>query len=214
MKFKFNQISIIIITFFCFQVNAQGFLEIKSDTIYNSKNEFNGILTEILYEKVIDQDGIAEDLYIKTYNYLLTRFNYDKSKIAEFQKEKYIVFTHIESDIIKYRTLLSTKNADLKYSIRIDFRDNRFKWKIEQLQTYLTPDLFDPSVRMIVHPAGSWVTITPYWETQDKKGKTDLWTASNLELILNYFNKLINDNLEFIQSSKDDSILIKSSNDW
>jgi phage-related protein len=98
----------------------------------------------------LDSEGSAEELYVKSYNFILTRFNYDKSKILDSKEGEKLIFEHLEDNLISYKTLISNIEMDVRFQIRLDFRDNRFKWEVTALEGFFENDLFNQNVQDII----------------------------------------------------------------
>lgn len=213
MKFYISLIAFLFFSFSNQVLLGQTYLEVQSDTIYGSKEEFDGINTELFLKTILDSQGSAADLHSKSYNFILTRFNYDKSKILESKKGEFLVFEHIEENLISYKTLMSTKEMKLRFQIRLDFRDNRFKWEVTALEGFFENDLFDQSVQEIIGGTGAWVSISKTWKTTNQNGKSNIWTNENFENLRVYFESLIKDHLSFIKNSVNTQI-DESNDDW
>lgn len=213
MKFYISLIAFLIFSFSNQVLLGQTYLEVQSDTIYGSKEEFDGINTELFLKTILDSQGSASDLHSKSYNFILTRFNYDKSKILESKKGEFLIFEHIEENLISYKTLMSTKEMKLRFQIRLDFRDNRFKWEVTALEGFFENDLFDQSVQEIIGGTGAWVSISKTWKTTNQNGKSNIWTNENFENLRVYFESLIKDHLSFIKNSVNTKI-DESNDDW
>jgi hypothetical protein len=213
MKFYISLIAFLFFSFSNQVLLGQTYLEVQSDTIYGSKQEFDGINSELFLKTILDSRGSAEDLYSKSYNFILTRYNYDKSKILNSKKGEFLIFEHVEENLISYKTLMSTKEMKLRFQIRLDFRDNRFKWEVTALEGFFENDLFDQSVQEIIGGTGAWVSISKTWKTTNQNGKSNIWTNENFENLRVYFESLIKDHLSFIKNSVNTKI-DESNDDW
>jgi len=213
MKFYISFIAFLFFSFSNQVLLGQTYLEVQSDTIYGSKQEFDGINSELFLKTILDSQGSAEDLYSKSYNFILTRYNYDKSKILNSKKGEFLIFEHVEENLISYKTLISTKEMKLRFQIRLDFRDNRFKWEVIALEGFFENDLFDQSVQEVLGGTGSWVSISKTWKTTNQNGKSNIWTNENFENLKVYFESLIKDHLSFLKNAVNTKI-DESNDDW
>jgi len=213
MKFYISFIAFLFFSFSNQVLLGQTYLEVQSDTIYGSKQEFDGINSELFLKTILDSQGSAEDLYSKSYNFILTRYNYDKSKILNSKKGEFLIFEHVEENLISYKTLISTKEMKLRFQIRLDFRDNRFKWEVIALEGFFENDLFDQSVQEVLGGTGSWVSISKTWKTTNQNGKSNIWTNENFENLRVYFESLIKDHLSFLKNAVNTKI-DESNDDW
>jgi len=213
MKFYISFIAFLFFSFSNQVLLGQTYLEVQSDTIYGSKQEFDGINSELFLKTILDSQGSAEDLYSKSYNFILTRYNYDKSKILNSKKGEFLIFEHVEENLISYKTFISTKEMKLRFQIRLDFRDNRFKWEVIALEGFFENDLFDQSVQEVLGGTGSWVSISKTWKTTNQNGKSNIWTNENFENLRVYFESLIKDHLSFLKNAVNTKI-DESNDDW
>jgi len=213
MKFYISFIAFLFFSFSNQVLLGQTYLEVQSDTIYGSKQEFDGINSELFLKTILDSQGSAEDLYSKSYNFILTRYNYDKSKILNSKKGEFLIFEHVEENLISYKTFISTKEMKLRFQIRLDFRDNRFKWEVIALEGFFENDLFDQSVQEVLGGTGSWVSISKTWKTTNQNGKSNIWTNENFENLKVYFESLIKDHLSFLKNAVNTKI-DESNDDW
>ena len=213
MKFYISFIAFIFFSFSNQVILGQTYLEVQSDTIYGSKQEFDGINSELFLKTILDSQGSAEDLYSKSYNFILTRYNYDKSKILNSKKGEFLIFEHVEENLISYKTLISAKEMKLRFQIRLDFRDNRFKWEVTALEGFFENDLFDQSVQEVLGGTGAWVSISKTWETTNQNGKSNIWTNENFENLRVYFESMIKDHLSFLKNAVNTKI-DESNDDW
>ena len=101
----------------------------------------------------------------------------------------------------------------LRFQIRLDFRDNRFKWEVTALEGFFENNLFDQSVQEIIGGTGAWVSISKTWKTTNQNGKSNIWTNENFENLRVYFESLIKDHLSFIKNSVNTKI-DESNDDW
>ena len=189
-----------------FQVNAQE-LEVRTLVIEEGTNTQKGTFKFIKPVLVLEADGTSAELYQRAINWVNETYKNPEEVIKAKVEGDYLRLEGSVSDLLQMSVIGTTYYYDVRYTVKLNFKDGRFKYEITKIEQYF------PATQ---YSAGSWTSIMNNGEvgykTANRKGKAKKDGVANYEAIKSYFQNLgisIKDYMD-----KNDASKTSSEDDW
>lgn len=189
-----------------FQVNAQEF-EIRKVVIEEGTNAQQGTFKFIKPVLVLEANGTSTELYQKAINWVNETYKNPEEVIKGKVEGDYLRLEGSVSNLLRMSVIGTMYYYDVRYTVKLNFRDGRFKYEITKIEQYY------PATQ---YSAGSWTSILNNGEvgykTANRKGKAKKDGVANLEALNSYFQNLgisIKDYMD-----KNDASETGSDDDW
>jgi hypothetical protein len=184
------------------QLNAQEF-EIKTLVIEEGSNASKGTYQSMKPMTVFELEGTATELYNKAINWVNVTYKNPEEVIKGKVDSDYLRLEGFTSNLTKSSTLGMTSYYDVRYTVKLNFKDGRFKYEITKME-YNQPDY------------GGWFSMMANneveYKTANRKGKAKKDGVANFNAIKSYFENLGISIKDYMQ--KNDASKTKSDEDW
>ena len=188
------------------QLNAQEF-EIKTLVIEEGSNASKGTYQSMKPMLVFELEGTATELYDKAINWVNETYKNPEEVIKGKVDSDYLRLEGFTSNLTKSSTLGMTSYYDVRYTVKLNFKDDRFKYEITKMEYNQPPSQYS---------AGGWFSLMANnevgYKTANRKGKAKKDGVANFNAIKSYFENLGISIKDYMQ--KNDASKTKSDEDW
>tara|TARA_B100000989_G_C19443928_1_gene428615 strand:+ start:226 stop:831 length:606 start_codon:yes stop_codon:yes gene_type:complete len=190
--------------------------EVTDTQIDTGKTSMQGTYKTIKPELVLKAEGTPQELYNKTLNWIEETYKNPEIVTKAKIEGKYIRLRGVISNLlVLYAPLGGTEYFDVRYTIEIKFKENRFKYEVIQYERYWPSNQYS---------VGGYMDASFVFKVAAAKGKPnrktgarafgkfDKSTGDNYRSVKSYFEKLGRDIQEYILKS--DEAFDDSDDDW
>ncbi|MFL2623387.1 MAG: DUF4468 domain-containing protein [Flavobacteriaceae bacterium] len=156
---------------------------------------------------MLEANGTSTELYQKAINWVNETYKNPEEVIKGKVEGDYLRLEGSVSNLLRMSVIGTMYYYDVRYTVKLNFRDGRFKYEITKIEQYY------PATQ---YSAGSWTSILNNGEvgykTANRKGKAKKDGVANLEALNSYFQNLgisIKDYMD-----KNDASETGSDDDW
>ena len=111
---------------------------------------------------VFEVEGSSKDLYNKAINWINTYYKNPEEVIKGKIEGEYLRFDGFQKSLIHVKILGLTTFYNVRYTIKLNFKDNKVRFKVLNLEYYSSGSQYS---------AGGWVDMPFKYRTKDRKGK-------------------------------------------
>ena len=188
--------------------------EVRDMQVDSGPTSLQGTFKIIKPVLVLEAKGTPQDLYTKTLNWVNETYKNPDEVIKAKIEGEYIRLNGYVSNLIQL-SALTTDFYDVRYSLEIRFRENRFRYKVTKMESYM------PRSEVAV---GGWFTESFSFRVAKAKGKPNRKTGvrsfgkfdkdagANYRKVKAYFENLGVSIQEYIL--KNDGAYDDSDDDW
>jgi len=189
-----------------FTVNAQEF-EVRKLIIEEGSNASKGTFEYMKPMMVLEVEGTPTELYNKAINWVNETYKNPEEVIKGKVEGDYLRLDGFKSNLTQQSALGMTYYYDVRYTVKLNFKDGRFKYEITNMEWY------QPSSQ---YSAGGWFKLLINkevgYKTANRKGKAKKSDVANFNAIKSYFENLGLGIKDYMQ--KNDTSKTKSNDDW
>ncbi len=188
--------------------------EVRDIQVDSGPTSLQGTFKIIEPVLVLEAEGTPQELYTKTLNWVNETYKNPDEVIKAKIEGEYIRLEGFTSNLIQL-TGLTTDFYDVRYSLEVRFRENRFRYKVTKMESYM------PSSDVAV---GGWFTESFTFRVAKAKGKPNRKTGvrpfgkfdrdagANYRKVKSYFENLGLSIQEYML--KNDGAYDDSDDDW
>jgi hypothetical protein len=189
-----------------FQVNAQEF-EVRTVVVEEGTNTQQGTYKYLKPMLVLEANGSSTELYQKAINWVNETYKNPEEVIKGKVEGDYLRLSGYVSTLLRMNVIGTMHYYDVRYTVKLNFRDGRFKYEITNMEQYFPPSQYS---------AGRWIDIMANnevgYRTANKKGRAKKDNVANYEAIKSYFQNLGISIKEYMD--KNDASKTSSKDDW
>ena len=189
-----------------FQLNAQEF-ETRTLVVEEGTNASKGTFEYIKPIMVLEVEGTSTEIYNKAINWVNVTYKNPEEVIKGKVEGDYLRLDGFKSDLTQMSVIGTTYYYDVRYTLKLNFKDGRFKYQITNMEWYT------PSSQ---YSTGGWFNLMTDGEvgykTANRKGKAKKNGVANFNAIKSYFENLGLGIKDYM--GKNDVSKSKTDDDW
>lgn len=189
-----------------FQLNAQEF-ETRTVVVEEGTNAAKGTFQYLKPMMVLEAEGTSKELYQKAINWVNETYKNPEEVIKGKVEGDYLRLEGFTSNLIRANVIGTMFYYDVRYTVKLDFKDGRFKYEISKMEQYFPASQYS---------ASQWISLMSnkeiVYKTANRKGKPKKDGVANLKAVKEYFENLGISVKDYMQ--KNEASETSSNDDW
>ena len=189
-----------------FQLNAQEF-ETRTLVVEEGTNAAKGTFQYLKPMMVLEAEGTSKELYQKAINWVNETYKNPEEVIKGKVEGDYLRLEGFTSNLIRANVIGTMFYYDVRYTVKLDFKDGRFKYEISKMEQYFPASQYS---------ASQWISLMSnkeiVFKTANRKGKLNKDGVANLKAVKEYFENLGISVKDYMQ--KNEASETSSNDDW
>ena len=189
-----------------FQLNAQEF-ETRTLVVEEGTNAGKGTFQYLKPMMVLEAEGTSKELYQKAINWVNETYKNPEEVIKGKVEGDYLRLEGFTSNLIRANVIGTMFYYDVRYTVKLDFKDGRFKYEISKMEQYFPASQYS---------ASQWISLMSnkeiVYKTANRKGKPKKDGVANLKAVKEYFENLGISVKDYMQ--KNEASETSSNDDW
>jgi len=189
-----------------FQLNAQEF-ETRTLVVEEGTNAAKGTFQYLKPMMVLEAEGTSKELYQKAINWVNETYKNPEEVIKGKVEGDYLRLEGFTSNLIRANVIGTMFYYDVRYTVKLDFKDGRFKYEISKMEQYFPASQYS---------ASQWISLMSnkeiVYKTANRKGKPKKDGVANLKAVKEYFENLGISVKDYMQ--KNEASETSSNDDW
>lgn len=189
-----------------FQLNAQEF-ETRTLVVEEGTNAGKGTFQYLKPMMVLEAEGTSKELYQKAINWVNETYKNPEEVIKGKVEGDYLRLEGFTSNLIRANVIGTIFYYDVRYTVKINFKDGRFKYEISKMEQYFPASQYSTS---------QWISLMSNkeigYKTANRKGKPKKDGVANFKAVKEYFQNLGIGIKDYMQ--KNEASETSSNDDW